>query len=231
MSWFQLDPESIATRAQTNGTPSDVPSLKASLMRGIIGFTFVSVAGFAPWAFAGRWFSRRIGEAGLYAVCAVIFIGLSGLVLHRLIIGRGSLIRFYKLFGIAFTAYSVAWIVGWMSLRGHAGSVVGLLAGTAVMSWLLTRAFDAVDATWKVIAALFVLNALGYFIGGWVEGNVMAMKEFSLFGVALERRTQRLIAMLLWGVFYGIGLGAGLGLAFYNCQAAARALLLNRKSG
>jgi hypothetical protein len=229
MSWFQLDPHSLADRALDNGVSPDVPSLKASVLRGIIGFTLVSVAGFAPWALAGRWFHRRIGEAGLYAACAVIFIGLSGLLLHRLIIGPGSLVRFYKLFGVVFTSYSIAWIVGWMSLRGHIGGIVGLFAGTSVMGWMCTRAFDARGETWKVIASLFLLNTAGYFMGGWVEGNVIVLKEFFLFGVALERRMIVTAAMLLWGVCYGIGLGAGLGLALYICQASARTLLMNRK--
>jgi hypothetical protein len=35
-------------------------------------------------------------------VCAIVFIVLSGLLLHRLIIGPGSLGRFYKLFSAAF---------------------------------------------------------------------------------------------------------------------------------
>jgi hypothetical protein len=32
----------------------------------------------------------------------------------------GSLTRFYKLFSLAFSAYSVLWIAGWMTHRGHA---------------------------------------------------------------------------------------------------------------
>jgi|SRR5579871_2758161 len=32
--------------------------------------------------------------------------------LHRLIIGSGSVWRFYALFAVAFTAYSVGWIIG-----------------------------------------------------------------------------------------------------------------------
>jgi hypothetical protein len=34
-----------------------------------------------------------------------------------------------------------------------------------------------------------------------------------------------LLAKLSWGLFYGLGLGAGLGLAFHVCQRRARALL------
>jgi hypothetical protein len=147
--------------------------LGASLRRGILGFTAVSVAGFAPWVFLGHWFHRHIGEAGLYTVCAFLFIGLSGLLLHRLIIGPGSLGRFYALFGIAFAGYSAAWILGRMTLRGHSGSLAGLLAGALVMGGVFARAFDARGAAWKVSAVIFILNAAGYFVGGWIEGLLM----------------------------------------------------------
>src|SRR5438105_10282699 len=98
MSWFQLGAQSLAARASTDGSPTTVPSLASSLRRGIVGFTVVSIAGFAPWALFGRWFHQNVGETGMYAICALVFIGLSGLLLHRLIIGRQSLVRFYKLF-------------------------------------------------------------------------------------------------------------------------------------
>jgi hypothetical protein len=225
MSWFQLDPASAADRARAEGKTAAIPSLGASLRRGILGFTAVSVAGFAPWVFLGHWFHRHIGEAGLYAVCALLFIGLSGLLLHRLIIGPGSLGRFYALFGIAFAGYSVAWIVGWMTLRGHVGSLAGLLAGAVVMGGIFANAFEARRAAWKVIAALFVLNAAGYFVGGWFEGMLMSIKEFTVLGIVLPKAFLVAVAKLQWGVCYGIGLGAGLGLAFYICQAKTRELL------
>ena len=91
------------------------------------------------------------------------------------------------------------------------GGAVGLLAGTAVMGWMLTTAFGARGALLKVVAVLFVLNSLGYFLGGVIEGALI--------------RQNPLAAMLLWGVSYGAGFGAGLGLAFHLCQGAARALL------
>lgn len=70
MSWFQLDPQSVAERAQAAVHPPDLPSLRTSIRRGIVGFTLVSVAGFSPWALFGRWFYRHAGKAGLYAACA-----------------------------------------------------------------------------------------------------------------------------------------------------------------
>lgn len=221
MSWFQLDPESLAARAHGQV----LPSLSASLWRGILGFTAVSVAGFLPWGVFGRWFRGHGGELPMYIACAVVFVVLSGLLLHRLIIGTGSLPRFYKLFSLAFTAYSVAWIAGWTTLRGHAGSLAGLLAGTAVMGLIFAAAFDAWREVLKVILALFVFNSAGYFIGGVIEGALIGVPECSVGGVTLARPTQLMLAMMQWGVCYGIGLGAGLGLAFHLCQKQARALV------
>lgn len=209
MSWFQLDPQSIADRARASG--AQAPSVGASLTRGMIGFTVVSVAGFVPWAVFGKWFRTHGGEAEMYAACAAVFILLTGPLLHRLIIGPGSMSRFYKLFAPSFALYSVAWIVSWMKLGGHTGSVVGLLSGTVIMGVMMAAAFDAWGAVVKVVAALFVLNSAGYFIGG--EAEAALIKQHAL------------TAKLLWGVFYGLGFGAGLGLAFYFCQERARALL------
>lgn len=209
MSWFQLDPQSIADRARTVGLKA--PTLGASAVRGMVGFTLVSVAGFVPWAVFGKWFRTHGGEAGMYAACAAVFILLTGPLLHRLIIGGGSMSRFYKLFGPSFTLYSVAWIVSWMKLGGHTGSIVGLLSGTVVMGLMMAAAFDAWGSVAKVIAALFLLNSAGYFIGGVAEAAL------------IEKHA--LTAKLMWGVFYGLGFGAGLGLAFYFCQERARALL------
>lgn len=220
MSWFQLDPESVVSRVQASGQPAHVPTLGASLLRGVLGFTLVSIAGFAPWAVAGGWLYERLGEAGLYTVCALVFIGAAGLLMHRLIIGPGSLSRFYLLFAPAFGLYSVAWIVGWMAFKGHPGSVAGLLAGTALMGWMLARAFDAGREAIKIIAALFVLNALGYFVGGVVEGALMHAN-----GLPTGGGVQSIVAKSSWGVCYGAGLGAGLGWAFYMCQAKTRAVL------
>lgn len=213
MGWFHLDPASVAARVTASGAPARLPSLGSSVLRGVLGFTLVSVAGFAPWALAGRALHRAVGEAGMYVACAGVFIGLSGLPLHRLIVGPGSLPRFYALFSVSFAVYSATWIAAWMGLHGHTGSLVGLFAGTALMGGMLARAFGDPGAAPAAIAALFVLNAAGYFAGGWVEARVAA-------------HGSRTLAMLLWGVCFGIGMGAGLGIAFHRCQRAVRALLL-----
>ena len=225
MSWFQLDPRSLADRAA--GMPT--PTATGALLRGMIGFTLVSVAGFAPWGLFGKWFHApgHGGELGMYGTCAVVFLALCGVVLHKLILGKGSLLRFYLLFGVCFTAYSICWTVGWMALRGDAGSVVGLLAGTSVMGVLMVAAFDAWEQTAKVIVALFLLNALGYFAGGWFEGPLLHAPKVVVFGMTLSRSAQVAFAMMQWAVCYGLGFGAGIGLAFHFCQTKARALLFS----
>ncbi len=93
------------------------------------------------------------------------------------------------------------------------------------MGWLLVRAFDSRNELLRIIAALFVLNSLGYFIGGWVEAHVAPIPGNRLIGFAVTKQNRMRAAMLLWGVCYGPGLGAGLRLAFYYCQSRARALM------
>jgi len=216
MRGLQLDPASIAAWSAAAGVNLRAPSLLESIICGVIGGTIMSVAGFAPWALSGLWLHETIGEAGLYAVCALVFIGLSGPLLHRLVIGLASMWRWYQLFGAAFGSYAVAWTVGWMTLGGHKGSLIGLLVGAALMAWILTSAFGARAAIGRVFVVLFVSNAIGYFAGGWVESALSSTQ------------THPTVDKLMWGVCYGIGLGAGLGCAFYFCQHDVRRLLARR---
>jgi hypothetical protein len=210
MALFQLDPQSTLARVRATGNAGHFPTLGASVLYGIAGFTLVSVAGFAPWPIIDRWFPAA-GELGLYLACTAIFIGLSGPLLHRLIIGPGSLPRFYKLFLLAFVAYAVVWVGFWVWLRGDAGAFAGLFGGTLVMGAIIAGAFDAWRTLPAVVTALFALNALGYYAGEWLFGRI----GFD----------HRLAGMLLWGLCYGAGLGAGLGVAFHLSQERARAML------
>ena len=210
MAIFELDPQSIVERVRATGREPHVPSFSASVLRGIVGFTVVSIAGFSPWPIIGRWFGD-VGEMGLYVACTAVFIGLSGVCLHRLIIGPGSLSRFYKIFSLAFLAYAIVWVISWMWLRGDAGVLVGLLAGTVAMGAILALAFDGHREMLATIASLCALNAAGYYAGAWVHAKLGF--DHSLAG------------MLLWGACYGIGFGAGLGVAFYLCQKRARVAL------
>lgn len=228
---FGLDPQSIVDRVKASSQPSRIPTLGESICRGMLGFTIVSLGGFAPWVLAGRWFYRHLGEAGLYAACAAIFIGLSGPLLHRLIIGPGSLIRFYKLFSLAFLAYAVTWTIAWMTLArtagGIAAGIIGSLAGIIAMSALMAWGFKTPATILKIIAALFVTNVTGYFIGEWAYNGVAALKEGNALGIVLENSTRATLSKIAWGLFYGLGFGAGIGWAFYVCQTQVRLMLGN----
>jgi hypothetical protein len=219
---FSLDPQSLVNRAKASGQPVHLPTLGSSVTRGMIGFTLVSLGGFAPWVLAGRWFYRNVGEIGLYVACAIVFIGLSGAFLHRLIIGPGSLRRFYQIFSLAFVGYATAWTVGWMAFGGFTGSMVGALSGISVMGGILAIGFGAHREVLKIILMLFVANAAGYFIGEWAYKLALALKEGNASGLVLSAATRSLLSKTLWGFFYGLGFGAGIGCAFYFCQAEAR---------
>ena len=198
----------------------------------MIGFTLVSLGGFAPWVLAGRWFYRNVGEVGLYVVCALAFIGLSGPLLHRLIIGPGSLSRFYKIFSLAFLAYAVVWTIAWMTMArttgGMTAGIIGAVVGTAAMGALLAWGFKASEAMLKVIAALLIGNVAGYFIGEWAYNGINALKEGNAIGFVLERQTRSWLSKSAWGLCFGLGFGAGIGFAFHACQSKARNLLASQ---
>lgn len=212
----------MVDRAKASGLPVHVPTLGRSLWRGAVGFTVVSLGGFAPWVVAGRGVYQAVGELGLYAACAVVFVSLSGLLLHRLVIGPGALPRFYAVFSGGFAAYAVGWTVGWMALRGPIGGLVGLLAGAVAMGIILTRAFSARGVLWKIVGVLFLGNALGYFGGGWAYEGLAGLDRLNVLGFALDRSAQAALAKVLWGLLYGLGFGVAIGFAFHACQAEAR---------
>jgi len=210
MSLFQLDPESIVARARASGQSVEVPSFWASVWRGVWGFMVVGVIGFAPWAIFEKWI-RGMREAQLYVACTAAFIAASGPFLHRLIIGPGSLPRFYKIFAVAFLLYAGAWISCWVTLRGNEGEFFGLLAGAVAMGAVIAIAFGASRQMVAVIAVLFLGNLVGYYAGARIHGEI--------------GQSHRYLSMILWGVCYGAGFGAGIGAAFFLSQARARKML------
>lgn len=217
----------------TANTPANTgpgSSATRAVLRGSLGFAVVSLAGFAVWAFAGSWFYANVGEAGLYAVSTVVFVGMSGLLLHPLVRGPGSLLRFYKAFVPAFIAYAVVWCVAWFALRFGPGEWLGSFAGSVVFAVLIGRALGSFRSLLAVCAVFFVTHSAGYFLGGqfynWSKGPSAAE--------LLNGLSQAQIAMLGrlgWGLLYGLGFGAGLGYAcctFQKPRAEGNALQNSR---
>jgi hypothetical protein len=181
---------------------STVPSLQSSIIRGGLAFGVVSLFVFATVAFAERWMYTNLTVLGAYLAWTILFIALGGAALGSLVTGRWRLPKFYLLFGLAFFAYSVGWVLAYFILRGYAGEWTGSLIGSILMALIFAAGFRTMPSTLKFAAILFVANSIGYF-----------------FGSALNDYFRAETGMLLWGAAYGLFLGAGLGAVLHYAQS------------
>ncbi len=226
MNCFGLNAESTLARVAETAELPRVPTFRQSLFIGGVGFGLVSLAAFAVWAVGGQALQTAVGELGLYAACAVVFIGLAGMVFGQLVIGPGGTRRIYGLFLVAFGCYSVVWTAAWFGLRGTlSAEVAGAVLGAAAMAGVMAWGFGAGRGFARLAAMLVLLNALGYFLGEvwwrWLSGDGGAQQLGSL----LNRPQRQLLAMLGWGVFFGGFFGAGIGYVIFRCQDEIRARL------
>ena len=182
-----------------------IPSLTRSIVTGAVGFGLVSLVVFATVAYAERWMYQNLGLSGAYLTWTVLFIVLSGAVFGSLVVGRWRLPKFYLLFGLAFLAYAVAWIIAYFVLRNAAGELIGALAGSVLMAIVFAVGFGSVRSIVKLSAVLFVSNCLGYFLGSALNDS---------FGSQT--------GMLLWGVAYGLFFGAGIGATLHLVQQSGK---------
>jgi hypothetical protein len=193
------------------------------MLRGSVGFAGVSLAGFSVWAFAGKWFYANLGEVGLYAVCLLVFLGSSGLLLHPLVRGPGALIRFYRIFVPAFIAYAVIWCATWFPFRFGIGEWLGSLAGSIAFVAATGLGLGNLRGFMRTSILLFGLHSAGYFLGGqlmhWVAGPTGAAM---LTGISKAQLA--IIGELSWGLVYGLGFGAGIGHVFFTFQRQGNAL-------
>ena len=179
-----------------------VPSFGKSIVTGAIGFGLVSLCVFATVAFAQRWMYRNLSVLGAYVAWTVLFILLGGGALGSLVVGRWRLPKFYLLYGLAFFFYAVGWVVSYFILRDGAGEWVGSFAGSILMALVFAAGFGVIRSTLKFAAILFVANSVGYFLG-----------------LALNASFRGSTGMLLWGVAYGLFLGAGIGAVLHLAQS------------
>jgi len=226
MSRFGLDTESIVARVAASAVPPRVPTVRQSLFIGGVGFGLVGLAAFGVWSFGGKSLAPAVGEPGLYALCALVFIGLAGIVFGQVVIGPGGTPRIYALFTLSFLAYAGLWCAAWFGLRGSlVAEVAGALVGSAAMAGTLAWGFGASREFLRVATALILLNALGYFLGEiwwrWLPGEGGAQ----LLGNLLNRPQRVLLAQLGWGLIFGGCFGAGIGYALFLCQHEVRARL------
>ena len=178
--------------------PQPPISLPRALLIGTGGFTVASLIVYGFWLAAGRAVQRTLGEAGFYAVCAVLFVVLGAVLLKPL--ARISLPRFALIYGGAFLAYALCWCLAWFLVHGRAREWLGGFAGSLAFCAVLAAAFRAWPSLVVSTLVLFIGHSAGYFFGG----------------VAYERIS--VLPQIAWGLFYGLGTGLGIGFAFYQCE-------------
>jgi hypothetical protein len=97
------------------------------------------------------------------------------------------------------------------------GAALGAVAMSAVMIW----GFGAKREFSRALLALFAGNALGYFLGKvawqWLRGE-----GAQVFAGLLTRQQRGWLAILAWGLLYGLCFGAAIGHVIYLCQEAVR---------
>jgi hypothetical protein len=144
----------------------------------------------------------QFGRMGAYLLWTGIFILMGGAVLGSLVSGRWRLPKFYVLYGLAFFIYALAWVGAYFTLRGLAGELVGSIVGSVLMAIVFAVGFNAIASTIKFSGLLILTNSLGYFIGS-------ALNDY--FGDKP--------GMLLWGLVYGLCVGAGIGAVLHFAQS------------
>lgn len=241
MKLFHLSANDCYARIQQAGEKPKLRSLSNCMFTGGLGFCLISLFVFGIWAVAGRFLSRNFGEAGFYAVCAIAFIGLSGALFNRLVIGPGSIRSFYGLFTSAFIAYSILWCVAWFVLRrpsqewygfltgARMAGLVGALIGTLAMAAFFSAGFGNWQTFWKNALVLFATNTAGYFLGDLLFTWLLSDEAAKTFAEILSRPARITAAKLAWGFGYGIGFGLGIGHNLFELQAPLRLRLAPQK--
>lgn len=200
-----LDADHVVARIRAHNLPVATPGFAQSLMVGTIGFTLVSVLMFSVWALAGAWMYRTLGEGLFYSLLAGGFMLGGGAVFKPVLAGvRPSSI--VAVFVIAFMIYAATWIACWFTIRETGEWVAGLL-GPALMGMLFAYLFAAPEQMWRCCLALVLGHTAGYFIGRELFAWEPLANQYG---------------MLIWGLTYGIGFGAGISASFYWCQAETR---------
>lgn len=212
MDLFGLSVDRVAARIQRNTDRSPIPSLGRSIFIGSLGFCLASLCVFATVALAERWMYRTLGLTGAYTAWTALFILLGGTLLSPLVIGPDRWWRFQLLFGTAFLLYAIGWTGSYFALRGVAGEWIGSIAGAVLMGLVISIAFGVMNKFLAISGLLFIANSAGYFLG-------------ELLFDSIPGKT----GMILWGLLYGLCLGAGLGLSIFLVQTPLRNHLNNLK--
>ena len=192
------------------------------LLIGSLGFAAVSVVAFSLWAFGGRWFHSHGGDAAMYSAIAVAFLGLTGVVLHKLVRGERPLARFYGAFVPAFFVYAVLWCVAWFVVKGSTGEWLGSLFGSIAFAGVVMKRMKGNASIWITGLLVFAMHSLGYFMGGKLMYGILGDACAECFQ-GWSKEQIGIVAKLGWGLLYGLGFGAGIGVAFDRAVTSSEA--------
>ena len=199
------------------GPSADSNPSSRAILRGALGFGLVSLIAFSVWAFGGGWFRGRGGEPAMYLAIAAVFAVFSGLLLHPLVLGPKKLVRFYQAFVPAFLIYAAVWSGFWFWLKYGAGEWLGAGVGSIAFVAYTAWRFGSWRAFWLVTVLFFVMHTAGYFAGGWSMAKLMGLARQDPVPF-LDKPKLMLLAKMSWGLFYGLGFGAGLGYVYHAVQ-------------
>jgi hypothetical protein len=186
-----------------------------AILNGAWRFALVSVLAFGFWAVESKILPRGFGEIWTFAGCFVAFVLFTELFMVKLVDGPNARAKFNRSFVPAFIVYAIIWSVFWFALHSGLGEWLGSAAGCAAFAAILGRQLGAKSGYAQVIAFLIVTHAVGYFFGGKVFYMARNPPEFF---ANWSKQDVWMLAKLLWGLFYGLGFGAGIGYAFHVFQ-------------
>lgn len=154
----------------------------------------------------------------MYSAIAAVFLGLSGAVLGPLAGGAG---RFYRAFLPAFLIYAVLWCAAWFGLKGRAGEWTGALLGCLAFTWISMKMLGGTRGWLLAALGLFVLHTAGYFAGDSAMYDLFVPEAKAAGKGTPEWQQFMTLAKMSWGLFYGLGFGAGIGLVFHRARNGA----------
>lgn len=143
----------------------------------------------------------HLGLSLSYLLWTLLFVLSGSLVFNSLVSRALRGPRFYALFGGAFMAYAAGWCGSYFMLRTQAGEWLGSLSGSILMAIIFAWGFNKLAETLRFALLLFVANSCGYFLGS-----------------ALHQTIGGQSGMILWGISYGLCLGAGIGAVMHFSQ-------------
>jgi hypothetical protein len=176
-------------------------SVNRSLLIGVLGFTFASLFVFGTVAFAEGWMYKNLGVAGAYLTWTILFMIIGAFSLSRIFHQSDFRKRFYILFPLGFFAYSVGWVIAYFVVKGAIGEWVASLLASILLAIVFAFGFKKPHSILLFIVILFITNSLGYFLGSMINQTLSGK-----------------LGMILWGLSYGVFLGAGIGLVLHMVQ-------------